>query len=261
MMGSFAIPVLFGQSVMRKMQEMIKGFSRCPERTSSPWQWEHGRWRSLSVVTRAAGWLGVTPAPSSGCTCRRGWWWRRAARSKRGKGKRCKTETTARGLAPASQCSRQCRKVLDCNGPTATRAPRQTQRHNTTLPPPGDGRETKRTCYLIRQEMEFHTLKVSFPPLLKPSWRSGSVPLPVGFFFCMPHRGLGSRLWGSTPKRELSGWSDCTGRTARHTWRRADRWALQTATCSQTRRELEVWQRPQGRFITAMAVGQQRTVG
>lgn len=136
---------------------MIKG------KTSSPWQWERGRWRSWSVGTRAAGWPGVILAPSPGCKCRRGWWWRRAARSKRGTGKRCRTETTARGLAPASQCSRRCRKVLDCNGPTAPKAPRQTQMHNPTLPPPGAGPETTWTCYLIRRNIQFHT-QISFTP-------------------------------------------------------------------------------------------------
>lgn len=30
--------------------------------------------------------------------------------------------------------------------------------------------------------MEFHTLKISFTPLLEPPWRSGPVPLPVGYF-------------------------------------------------------------------------------
>lgn len=161
--GCFTIPVLFNQSMMywymRKIQEMMKGFLKRLKHTGSPWQWERGRWRSSSAVTRAAGWPGVTPAPSSGCRCRRGWWWRRAARSKRGKGKRCKTETTAPGWAPASQCSRQCRKVLDRSGPTGPRAPPQTQMQNTTPLPPGDGHETKRTCYLIRQEMEFQLLK------------------------------------------------------------------------------------------------------
>lgn len=134
----------------------------------SPWQWEHGRWRSLSAVTRAAGWPGVTLAPSSGCKCRTGWWWRRAARSRRRKGRRCKTETTARGWAPANQCSRRCRTVLDRNGPTAPKAPQQTLMRNTTLPPPGGGRAMKRTCFLIRQEMEFHTFIVTFTPLLQP---------------------------------------------------------------------------------------------
>lgn len=239
---------------MRKIQEMMKGFLKRLKHTGSPWRWEHGRWRSSSAATRAAGWPGATPAPSSGCRCRRGWWWRRAARSKRGKGKRCKTGTTAPGWAPASQCSRPCRKVLDRSGPTGPRAPPQTQMHNTTPPPPGDGRETKRTCYLKKTGDGISTLKISFTPLLKPPWPSGSVAPPHSGVSCTPHRGLGSRLWGSTPKTELSGWSDYTGRTARRTWRRADRWSLQTATCWQTRRgeDRKGWR---GRFITTMAVG------
>lgn len=46
---------------------------------------------------------------------------------------------------------------------------------NPTRPPPGAGRETKRTCCLKRQESE-----ISFSPLLEPPWRLGPVPLPVG---------------------------------------------------------------------------------
>lgn len=119
-----------------------------------PWQWESVHWWSWSAVTHAAGQPDVTPAPSAEWKCKRGRWQCRAARSKRRKGRRCKTKLKARGWAHASQCSRLCRKVQDCNVPTVPGALQQTQMHNTTLQPPGGGHGSRRTCYLIRQETE-----------------------------------------------------------------------------------------------------------
>lgn len=119
-----------------------------------PWLWERVHWWSWSVVTHAAVRPDVTPALSAEWKCRRGRWRCRAVHSKRRKGRRCKTKPKARGWVHASQCSRLCRKVQDCNVPTVPGALQQTQTHSTTLQPPGGGHVTRRTCYLVRQEIE-----------------------------------------------------------------------------------------------------------
>lgn len=125
-----------------------------PTRIVSPWQWEHAHCWSLYVATRAAALLGVTRALSAEWKCRRGRLWHRAARSKRRRGRWCKTEPKAHGWAHASQCSRLCRKVQDYNVPTVPKAPQQTQMHNTTLRLPAGAHVTRRICYLVRKEIE-----------------------------------------------------------------------------------------------------------
>lgn len=131
------------------------GHTKAPHpRLLWPWQWERARWWFWSAVTRAAARPAATPAPSAEWRCRTGRWWRRAARSKKRKGRRCKTKRRARGWARASRCSRRCRKARGCNAPNAPRARRQRLRRNPTPRRPGGGRATRKTGYLPGQEIQ-----------------------------------------------------------------------------------------------------------
>lgn len=134
----------------------LKSVQRCWSDTDVlwPWRWERVHWWSWSAVTHAAGRPDVIRALSAGWKCRRGRWRCRAVHSKRRRGRRCKTKLKARGWVHASQCSRLCRKARRCNVPSVPGALLQTQRRNTTLQPPGGAHVKRRSCYLIRKEIE-----------------------------------------------------------------------------------------------------------